>query len=156
MSVMGRVIAIHYRDGRHIAGPPPRDDRFFPVVEWFRASGEFGNPWLVPIRFTENQDQAEDVKRSLYNAARYYCSCGSRHCARKYSNYPSEANPSGGCPDGGQRVSCQAKIVRHEGHVRVQVTFFDKREAIREVIAKYGPDPSKWPYFSKAKRMREG
>lgn len=155
MSPMGRLIAIHQGpDGRHRPGPPLRDDRFFPVVEWFRASNELGNPWLVPVKYTENRDEAEDVRRSLYNAARYYCSCSNRNCVRQFSNYPSEKNPPGGCPDGGERVSCQAKLVTHNGHVRVQVTFFDKTEAMREVVAKYGPDPSKWPYQAKAKKLR--
>lgn len=151
---MGRIIAIHQGpDGRKV-GSPLRDDRFFPVIEWVRANGELGNPWLVPVRFTENRDEADAVKKSLYNSARYYCSCGERHCVRKYSNYPSEKNPPGGCPSGGQRVSCKAELVMHQGHVRVQFRFYDKREAMREVIAKYGPDPSKWPYQSKAKGIR--
>jgi hypothetical protein len=147
---VGRVIAIHQGpDGRHRPGPPARDDRFTPVIEWVLNSGQLGQPYLVPLRYTSNHDEAEDVKRSLYNAARYFCGCGERHCVRKHSNIQ-------GCPDQGQRVSCQAKIVRKDGHVRVQFTFFDKKEAMREVIAKYGPDPSKWPYQSKAKKLKEG
>ena len=151
---MGRIIAIHQGpDGRKYAGPPNRDDRFTSVIDWVLANGELGNPWLVPLRFTQNHDEAEAVRKSLYNAARYYCTCDERHCVRKHTNYPSEKNPAGGCPAGGQRVGCKAVIVRHDGHVRVQFQFFDKREAMREVIAKYGPDPTKWPYQAKAKRI---
>lgn len=148
---MGRVIGIHYENGRHVAGPPKRDDRFFPIIEWVVANGALDKPWLVPVRFTENRGEAEAVKRSLYNAARYYCSCGARHCVRKYKNTP----PDNGCPDGGQRVGCQAKLVMVNAHVRVQFKFFDKAEAIRQVVATYGPDPSKWPYFAKARTVKE-
>lgn len=154
---MGRVIAIHQgQDGRHRPGPPLRDDRFIPVVEWVLQGNALNAPFLVPIRFTPNRTEAEDVRRSLYNAARYYCSCGRRDCCRKYGNVPNrnKDNPAGGCPDGGQRVSCQAKLVMHKGHVRVQFTFFDKREAIRQIVLTYGPDPSKWPYQAKAKKLR--
>ena len=148
---MGRVIAIHQTASGHRAGPPKRDDRFFPVVEWVRANGMLDRPLLVPVRWTENRDEAEDVRRSLYNAARYYCSCGARHCVRNHKNYP----PDNGCPNGGQRVSCQAKLVMKDGHVRVQFRFFDKREAVRTVVAKYGPDPSNWPYQARARKVRE-
>lgn len=152
---VGRIIAIHQGlDGRKTPGPPVRDDRFFPVIDWVLANGELGNPWLVPVRFTENRDEAEAVRKSLYNAARYYCSCGQRHCLRKYTNYPSGKNPDGGCPAGGRRVSCKADVVTRNGHVRVQFTLYDKREAMREVVARYGPDPSKWPYQAKAKRIK--
>lgn len=149
---MGRVIAIH--QGK--AGPPPRDDRFVPVVEWVLASGELGRPYLVPLAFTPDRDAADQVRRSLYLAARYYCSCGLRTCTRKYGNVPgqNQDNPAGGCPAGGRRVSCQAAVVRVNGHVRVQFAFHDKREAMRQVVAKYGPDPDKWPYLSKRKRKR--
>lgn len=150
---MGRVIAIHQGpDGRHRPGPPNRDDRMLPVIDFVRQAGMLGQPFLVPVRFTENTDQAEDVRRSLYNAARYYCSCGSRNCHRKYGNLPVE---TGGCPDGGQRISCQARLVRRDGHVRVEVTLFDKREAIRQIIATYGPDPENWPYLAKRKKIKE-
>lgn len=122
------------------------------------ANNAFGAPYLVPIRFTENRDQADDVRKSLYNAARYFCSCGHKDCIRKWGNIPGQnkGNPKGGCPRGGQRVSCQAQIVMHNGHVRVQFKFFDKREAMREIIAKYGPDPEKWPYLAKRKKLKEG
>lgn len=151
---MGRVIAIH--QGR--AGPPPRDDRFVPVIDWVLSHGELGRPYLVPVRFTENHDQADDVRKSLYLAARYYCGCGKPACTRKYGNVPgqNQANPQGGCPDGGARVSCHAILVRVSGHVRVQFTIYDKREAIRQVVETYGPDPGNWPYFAKRKRPKEG
>jgi hypothetical protein len=154
---MGRVIAIHQGpDGRHRPGAPVRDDRFTPVIEWVIQAGEFGNPWLVPLKYTPDHDTADMVRQSLYNAARYYCGCGLRSCCRKFSNLPTEKNPDGGCPRGGQRVSCQAKLVRLNGHIRVEFKFFDKRESMREVVAKYGPDPSKWPYNPWAKKIKEG
>jgi len=154
---MGKLIAI-YRgsDGRHRAGPPVRDDRFVPVIEWMRANGELGNPWLVPLKFTPDRDAAEDVKGSLYLAARYYCSCGFRNCTRKYPNIAGEKNPGGGCPEGGQRIGCHAHIVRHNNHVRVEFRFFDKRESMRQVVATYGPDPSAWPYNPWARKIKEG
>jgi hypothetical protein len=153
---MSRIIAIHQGpDGRRSVGPPRRDDRFIPVIDWAIQAGELGNPWLVPVVYTQNRDEAEAVRKSLYAAARYYCSCGTRYCTRKYSNIPSEKNPAGGCPEGGQRISCQAHIVKTNGVVRVQFKFFDKRESMREVIAKYGPDPSKWPYSPWAKKIKE-
>ena len=150
---VGRVIAIH--QGR--AGPPLRDDRFMPVVDWVLANNVLGQPFLVPVRFTENRDQADDVRRSLYNAARYFCSCGKLACTRKWGNVPGQNkdNPAGGCPRGGMRISCQARLVMHQGHVRVEFRFFDKKEAIREVIAKYGPDPDDWPYYAKRKKAKE-
>jgi len=149
---VGRVIAIHQGS----AGPPVRDDRFVPVVEWVLQTGAFGQPFLVPLRFTENHDQADDVRKSLYNAARYFCSCGNPACTRKWGNVPNQnkKNPAGGCPDGGQRVSCQARLVRKDGHIRVEFKFFDKKESMREVIAKYGPDPDLWPYNARAKKMK--
>lgn len=151
---MGRLIAIHQGpDGRHRPGPPVRDDRFTPVIEWVIRAGGLGNPWLVPIKYTPDRDEAEAVSRSLYNAARYYCSCGYRNCVRKYINTPTEANPNGGCPEDGQRIGCQSKIVRHNGHVRVEFKFFDKRESRREVIAKYGADPANWPYNPWARKI---
>lgn len=113
-------------------------------------------PILVPIKFTPNHDEADDVRRSLFNAARYYCSCGDRHCCRKFKNIPHDSNPQGGCPNGGDRVSVSAKLVRKDGAIRVEFTFFDKREAMREIIRKYGPDPSKWPYQGRAKKLRAG
>lgn len=151
---MGRVIAIH--QGR--AGPPTRDDRFIPVAQWVLDSGQLGQPFLVPIRYTENRDDAEAVRKSLYLAGRFFCSCGKPACTRKYGNVPGQnaANPEGGCPAGGRRLSCQASLVMVNGHVRVQFAFFDKKEAIREVVAKYGPDPENWPYLAKRKRAKEG
>jgi hypothetical protein len=109
--------------------PLPDDGRFSPVVEWVAANGAFGQPFLAPARFTENHDQARDVRRSLYDAARSFCSCGTRNCARQHLNCPSEANPAGGCPSGGQRVSCHATLVMHEGQLRVQFRLFEKRKA---------------------------
>jgi hypothetical protein len=56
-------------------------------------------------------------------------------------------------------VSCSAEVVTvtdEEGarHYHVQYRLFDKAEAIRQVVAKYGPDPNKWPYFAKRKREK--
>lgn len=149
---MGRVIRIF--DGR--AGAPKRDDRFIPLIDWVRGSGALSQPFLVPRRYTPTGNEAREVRRLLYLSARYYCSCGARHCNRKYPNVPHDANPEGGCPDGGQRISCQADLVKDgAGHVRVQFSFHDKRESIRAIIAKYGPDPSAWPYNARAKKLKE-
>lgn len=149
---MGRVIRIF--DGR--AGAPTRDDRFIPLIDQIRAWGALNQPFLVPQRYTRTRDEAQAVKRLLYLSARYYCSCGARHCNRKYPNVPHDANPAGGCPDGGQRISCRADVVKDSGgHVRVQFSFYDKRESIRAMVAKYGPDPAQWPYNARAKKLKE-
>lgn len=149
---MGRLIRIY--DGR--AGAPRRDDRFIPLIDWVRSVGALGQPFLVPRRFTPTREAAADIRRLLYLSARYYCSCGAKHCNRKYPNVPHELAPEGGCPDGGQRISCQADIVRDaDGRTRVQFRFHDKRESIRSVIERYGPDPSKWPYNARAKTLKE-
>lgn len=153
---MGRIIAIHQGpDGRHRPGPPKRDDRFLPVVEFTLTNDRLNIPTLVPLEHTPDRDSAESVRRSLYMAARYYCSCGGRNCARRNPNVPSRGNPDGGCPDGGRRVGCRADLVMHRGKLRVQFSFYDKREAMRQVIASYGPDPSKWPYNPRAKQLRK-
>jgi hypothetical protein len=139
---VSRVIGI-WQGG---AGPPARDDRFVPVVALVQARGLFGRPLLTPR--CRNLDQADDVRRGIYLAARYFCSCGEKYCTRKYGNV-------GGCPDDGQRVSVRADVVRDDqGALRVQCTFFDKTEATREIIRKYGPDPALWPYQAKAKKLR--
>jgi len=144
---VGRVIRI-YQDGsgQHRAGPPLRDDRFVPLIEMIRSWQALNQPYLAPLRFTPTKDACRDLIRSLYLAARYYCSCGERYCTRKHNNLK-------GCPDGGQRISCQASIVKDsQGRHRVQFSYFDKKESIRAVVAKYGPDPSQWPYNSRAKK----
>jgi hypothetical protein len=152
---MSRVIAIHQGpDGRRRPGPPKRDDRFAPVIDLMIASGRLGVPTLVPVRYTPDRETAAEVASSLYNAARYYCSCSRRNCTRRHPNIPAEGNPEGGCPDGGRRVGARVDLVRHNGALRVQFTFFDKKEAMREVVAKYGPDPANWPYNPRAKRMK--
>ena len=152
---MGRIIAIHQGpDGRRSPGPPKRDDRFAPVAELLVTRGELGLPRLVPLEHTPDRDAAEAVMRSLYNAARYYCSCGYRNCTRRNPNIPHERSPGGGCPDGGRRIGCHAELVMHKGKLRVQFTYWDKREAMREVVARYGPDPARWPYNPRAKRLR--
>lgn len=104
--------------------------------------------WLSPP--CRNHDHADDVRRGLYRSARYYCSCGGRNCTRKHNNVD-------GCPDGGRRISCRADVVTVTGgdgrrRYHVQCQFFDKTEAIRRVVTKYGPDPNKWPYYSKRKK----
>lgn len=141
---MARVIRIF--DGQ--AGQPVRDDAFFPVIEWVRAQGALNDPFLVPFRFTPTQEAARDIRRRLYLSARYYCSCGERHCTRKYNNID-------GCPNGGQRISCKADVVKDGSRrFRTEFRFFDKRESVRAVVAKYGPDPSKWPYQARAKKYK--
>ena len=140
---MPRVIRIF--GGR--AGAPVRDDRFIPLIELIRSWDALGQAFLVPRRYTPNRDEAAEIMRLLYLSARYYCSCGDKHCNRKYDNIV-------GCPNGGQRISCRADVVTVNGHVRTQFRFFDKNESIRSVIERYGPDPVGWPYFARAKKAR--
>lgn len=124
-----------------------------PVIEQVHQAALFGKPVLTPV--CQSHDAADEIRRALYLACRYFCSCGERHCTRKYKNTPSEENPDGGCPRDGQRMSCRADVVKDaEGKLRVQATFYDKTEAIRAVIRKYGPDPSQWPYQSKARKIK--
>lgn len=139
------------------AQAPERDARFWPVIDHVLEIGGLDRKWLSPR--CRNYDHAEEVKRALYRSARYYCSCGRAQCTRRWKNIPHEGNETGGCPDKGQRVSCSADVVTvtdEEGvkHYHVQYRLFDKAEAIREVVAKYGPDPNKWPYFAKRKKER--
>ncbi len=130
------------------AGPPIRDDRFIPLIELIRAWNALGQPFLVPGRYTPTIEKASEIKRLLYLSARYYCSCGDRHCNRKHSNID-------GCPNGGQRIGCRADVVKDaKGRPRTQFRFFDKRESIRSVVERYGADPSKWPYQARAKKAR--
>lgn len=138
---MGRVIALG-PGGR--AQAPQRDDRFRDVIDLIRERGLLGRPLLTPP--CRNRDHADDVRRAIYRSARYYCSCGEGYCSRKHS---------GECPSGGQRIGCRADVVRDaKGKLRVQLRLYDKQEARREVVRKYGPDPSKWPYQSKAKKAK--
>ncbi|HLK00480.1 MAG TPA: hypothetical protein VKU39_11305 [Streptosporangiaceae bacterium] len=138
---MARVIAIG-PGGK--AQAPARDDRYRPVLEWVAANAMLGRWLLSPA--VQSEDKAHQVQLGLYRSGRYYCSCGTRYCTRKHDNIT-------GCPDGGQRLSVQAKTVRdEEGMLRVQFRVMDKRDAMRAVVQKYGPDPNKWPYFAKRKR----
>ncbi|SRR5258708_3863775 len=140
---MARVIRLY--DGK--AGPPKRDDRFIPLIEMIRSWNALDQNFLVPRRYTPTMTEAQEMKRLLYLSARYYCSCGERHCNRKYSNID-------GCPNGGQRIGCKADIVKDAaGHLRTQFKFVDKTAAIRSVIARYGPDPVNWPYLARAKKV---
>lgn len=144
---MGRVIALG-PGGR--AQAPERNDSYRPVLEWVLANGMLNRYLLSPA--VQSEDKANEVKNGLYRSARYYCSCGARYCTRKYKNTP----PDNGCPDGGQRLSMQAVPVRDADNLlRVQFRVMDKREAMRAVVQKYGPDPNAWPYFSKRKRDKE-
>lgn len=147
---MARVIALG-PGGR--AQAPERDDRCRPVIETVRGMGLLDRKLLSPP--VQSQARADELRLALYRSARYYCSCGAPFCTRKYGNVPGQnaANPDGGCPKGGQRISCQAQVVRDEdGLYRVQFRLFDKRESIRQVIRDYGPDPNKWPYYAKRKK----
>lgn len=136
------------------AQAPERDDRFGRVIDLVLERGLLDKPLLTPP--CRDYEHADDTRRAILRSARYYCSCGRKTCTHKYKNYPTESRPRGGCPDSGQRVSGRADIVKDsEGRLRVQVTFHDKAEAMRAVIQKYGPDPSKWPYNSRAKRLKE-
>lgn len=140
---MSRVVRIF--DGR--MGPPVRDDRFIPLIELIRSWDALDINFLVPRRYTPTKAEAQEMKRLLYLSARYYCSCGERHCVRKHDNVE-------GCPNGGQRVGCKADVVTDgSGHVRTQFRFIDKAQSIRSVIERYGPDPVNWPYFARAKKV---
>ena len=148
---MGRVIAIG-PGGR--AQAPARDDRCRPVIEYVIEHGLLDRKNLSPVCSTVKQ--ADDLRLALYRSARYFCSCGAPYCTRKYGNIP----PDNGCPDGGQRISCQAEVVLWKDPAdgirkyRVQFRLMDKREAMRAVVRKYGPDPNTWPYFARRKRLK--
>jgi len=151
---MGRVIAVG-PGGK--AQAPARTDDFRDVIEAVRAGGLLDELLLSPA--CRGHEHADQVRRGLYLSARYYCSCGGKHCNRRWPNIPAEDNPQGGCPDGGQRISCRADIVTVTGEdgrklYHVQFRLHDKRESIRAFVQKYGPDPSRWPYQSRAKRTR--
>lgn len=109
---------------------------------------------LSPV--CESFERADDLRLAMYRSARYYCSCGAPHCTRRHRNYP----PDNGCPDGGQRVSCRADVVRWRNpetggyQYRIEFRLFDKAEAMRQVVARYGPDPSRWPYQAKARKLK--
>jgi hypothetical protein len=142
---MGKVIALG-PGGKPQA--PERTDHFGGVIEQVRASGMLDELLLSPR--CRSHEHADEIRRGLYRSARYYCSCGSSRCTRAHSNIE-------GCPDGGQRISCRADVVTVTGedgrkYYHVQFRLHDKREAIRSMIEKYGPDPSKWPYQAKARR----
>jgi hypothetical protein len=153
---MGRVIAIG-PGGQ--AQAPARDDRCRPVIQHIREAGKLDELMISPpcLRLAD----AQDLLKALYRSARYYCSCDHPYCTRKHSNVPSDNNAQGGCPRGGQRISVYhasvVTITDKEGRKlwAVQFKLADKRESMRAVIAKYGPDPNQWPYFSKRKRLKE-
>ena len=148
---MSRVIAIG-PGGR--AQAPERDDRCRAVIEYIVANGMLDQLKLSPV--CTSVARARELRSALYRSARYYCSCGSPFCTRKYSNVP----PHNGCPEGGQRISCQADVVLWTDPAdgirkyRVQFRLMDKREAMRAVVQRYGPDPNKWPYYSRRKQLR--
>lgn len=148
---MGKVIAIG-PGGR--AQAPARDDRCRPVIEAVLQLGLLDRKLISPPCRTLTA--AEELKSAIYRSCRYYCSCGKIYCTRKHRNYP----PDSGCPDGGQRVGAQADAVKKtdpaSGKVtwHVQFTIFDKREAMRAVVQRYGPDPNKWPYFARRRELK--
>lgn len=138
---MARVIAVG-PGGK--AQAPARDDRYRPVLELVVAMGLTGKWVLSPA--CQSAAKADEVKNGLYRSGRYYCSCGQKTCTRKHGNIE-------GCPRGGQRLSVQAvPVTDDEGRLRVQFRVMDKQEAMRAVVAKYGPDPNKWPYFARRRR----
>lgn len=152
---MGRVIALG-PGGKPQA--PERADHFRDVIEAVRAAGMLDQKILSP--HCRDYEHADEVRRGIFRSARYYCSCGAKHCSRTHKNVPSEDNPAGGCPSGGQRISCRADVVtvtdeNGKKHYCVQFQLHDKREAIRAMVQKYGPDASAWPYQAKAKRSKE-
>lgn len=126
---------------------PERDDRFRPVIELIIGYGLLGRKVLTPA--CRDYEHADDTRRAIYRSCRYYCSCGEWTCTRKHGNVD-------GCPRGGQRIGCRADVVRDgRKKYRVEVIFRDKRETIRWVVERYGPDPVHWPYFARAKKLRE-
>lgn len=149
---MGRVIAIG-PGGR--AQAPARRDVCRPVIDFVLQYQLLDRPLLSPVCPT--QARALELRQDLFRSARYYCSCGMIYCTRRNKNIP----PDNGCPRGGQRVSCQADVVLWTDPAdgrqkyKVQFSFYDKREAIRAVVQRYGPDPNKWPYFSRRKQLKE-
>jgi hypothetical protein len=152
---VGKVIAVG-PGGKPQA--PQRSDYFRGVIDYVRGAGLLDQLLLSPR--CRGHEHADEVRRGLYLSARYYCSCGDWLCTRKHANVPGEANPGGGCPRGGQRISCRAEVVTVTGgdgrkRYHVQFRLHDKREAIRAIVAKYGPDTSKWPYLAKAKHLKE-
>ena len=151
---MGKVIAIG-PGGK--AQAPQRTDDFRGVIDAARGSGMLDEKILSPR--CRDYEHADDIRRGLYRSAFYYCSCGRKNCVYRHKNIPSEDNPEGGCPEGGQRISCRAEVVTVTGedgkkHYHVQFQLHDKREAMRAVVQKYGPDPDTWPYWAKRKRMK--
>lgn len=153
---MGSVIAVG-PGGR--AQAPVRDDRCRPVIEAVRDLGLLDVLLISPPCKTLRQ--AEELSQAMYRSARYFCSCGGASCSRRHSNVPSEKNPAGGCPQGGQRISCRADVVTVTDPATgrkqwaVQFTLFDKAESIREVVRKYGSDPNQWPYYARRKQLKE-
>jgi hypothetical protein len=132
---MSRVIAIR-QGGR--AGPPTRRDEFVPLLRHLTERELLGRPVLSPP--CRDYDHADDVRKGIYLSARYYCSCGKRSCTRKHGN-------TDGCPDGGQRLSCRADIVRtKDGKLCVEIIVRDKRHGIEWAEQKYGTDRNAWPY----------
>lgn len=145
---MGKVIAIG-PGGKPQA--PERTDHFRPVIDTVRSLKLLDQLLISPA--VARHEQADDMRRGLYRSARYYCSCGNWKCTRQHNNID-------GCPDGGQRISCRADVVRvtspqGKPMYAVQFRLHDKQESMRHVIARYGPDPNQWPYFSKRKRKEK-
>ena len=124
------------------------------MIEAVIGRGLLDRKLLSPV--CSSQARAAELRLALYRSARYFCSCGMPYCTRKYKNTP----PHNGCPHGGQRVSCQADVVLWTDPAdgikkyRVQFRIFDKREAMRRMIERYGPDPNKWPYNPKSKQLK--
>lgn len=155
---MGRVIALG-PGGKPQA--PERADYFRGVIDVVRERGLLDEVLLSPR--CRDYEHADEVRRGLYRSARYYCSCGAKHCTRRHANFPTEEAPEYGCPDGGQRISCRADVVtvttidengEPRKHYHVQFRLHDKAESIRAVVQRYGPDPSRWPYFAKRKQRK--
>lgn len=147
---MGRVVAIG-PGGKPQA--PARTDNFRDLIDLMRQHGLLDQLRLSPQVYA-SWEEADEVRRGLLLSARYYCSCGRTSCTRRYKNYPTEKNPAGGCPYGGQRITGRADVVKDSrGRLRVQWVFHDKRESVRHHLQKRGLDRSTWPYDPQAKRM---
>jgi hypothetical protein len=147
---VGKVIAIG-PGGQ--AQAPKRDDRCRPVITAVLGAGLLDRKLLSPPCRT--MAEAAELRAAMYRSARYFCSCGAVYCTRRHKNIATEGKPAG-CPRGGQRISCQADVVKDAaGKWRVQFRLMDKQESMRAVVRMYGPDPNKWPYFSRRKKLKE-
>lgn len=79
------------------------------------------------IRYTgiETRERAQEIVRALHRSAMYLHK-------RKLAS-----------------VGCKTEIVKENGSFTVVFNAVDKAKAREHVVAKYGEDPNKWPYYSR-------